>query len=81
MYFVYTAVFILSNKIVYFLFCVFHTGLYFGLLTTNNNTASMTGGLVQQTSHVILPSIQPNITLVATLMAIVVKCRVIYSCT
>ncbi|XP_038213124.1 probable dolichyl pyrophosphate Glc1Man9GlcNAc2 alpha-1,3-glucosyltransferase isoform X1 [Zerene cesonia] len=38
-------------------------------LPTSNNVASMTGGLVQEFDHSVLPSIRPNITFVLTILS------------
>ena len=38
-----------------------------------NQTASMTGGLVQEFDHTVLPSIKPLVTLICTVVAMVVS--------
>ena len=59
----------------YLLFLFFYVilGAHLGLLMLDNQTAAMTGGLVQQTNHITLPTVQPIVTLVTTLMAIIVS--------
>nr|XP_006821409.1 PREDICTED: probable dolichyl pyrophosphate Glc1Man9GlcNAc2 alpha-1,3-glucosyltransferase-like [Saccoglossus kowalevskii] len=45
-------------------------GSRFGVISVNASTASMTGGLVQEFDHTVLPSIPPVITLICTVLSI-----------
>ena len=54
-------------------YCCF-SGPRFGL-QVNKEAASMTGGLVQEFSHSVLPSVPPVATLIATVISIMVSSR------
>lgn len=45
----------------------------FGWTAVSTTTASMTGGLVQEFEHSILPSVGPKTTLICTLLALIVR--------
>lgn len=55
------------------------TGSRLGLLTVGNQTASMTGGLVQEFEHTVLPSIPPLVTMVLSAAAMMPALLVLWS--
>ena len=59
-----------------------YSGVKYGLVN-ETQTAAMTGGLVQEFEHSVLPSIKPLVTLVATALSILVRtcfCSLLQDC-
>ena len=61
-----------------FVFC-FCLGFKLGFLPKElmNKQASMTGGLVGQSEHLILPSVPPLVTMILTLLSLMVRENVV----
>ena len=52
---------------------IYVSGKRFQLINMTSQEAIMTGGLVQEFKHTVLPSIPPIVTLIATLLSILVR--------